>query len=241
MKDAIYRRDFLLALGAALALPQPSLGEGERASQQLDHIILAFNDLNAGVDFVSAHTGVRPTFGGVHPGAGTRNAVLYLGERQYMEVLAPDPAQPSSADPYNLRALPAPRLIGWAVHTNNIEETAKRIHAAGIEALDARAGSRRRPDGKLLSWRAVSLKDDMHGLLPFFVEWGMTSPHPSIDAPRGCRLETFEICASDPVGFRRQLELLGLDIPVIAASPPHLRAAISGPRGKLELSSLGTT
>jgi Glyoxalase-like domain len=238
MKNAIHRRDFLLAVGATLAtlaLPKPSHGEGERVSPLIDHIILGCKDLNAGVEFVSARTGVHPIFGGVHPGAGTRNAVLYLGERQYLEVLAPDPGQRSSADPYNLRALPAPCLIGWAVHTNNIEQTAERIRAGGIEVLDAQAGSRRRPDGQLLSWRIVPLKDDMHGLLPFFVEWGVTSPHPSIDAPRGCRLKTFEICAPDRVRVRHRLEMLGLDIPVIAASLPHLRATISGPRGKLEL------
>jgi hypothetical protein len=240
MKNAIHRRDFMLAVAAVLGLPKPSRGKGERVSPLIDHIVLGCNDLNVGVEFVSAHTGVHPIFSGIHPGAGTRNALLHLGERQYLEVLAPDPGQPSSADPYNLRALPAPCLLGWAVHTNKIEETAKRIRAGGIEALDAEAGSRRRPDGQLLSWRIVSLKDDMHGLLPFFVEWGVTSPHPSIDAPRGCRLKTFEICAPDRVGVSHQLEILGLDIPVIAASRPHLRVAISGPRGKLELSSLGT-
>lgn len=239
MKAAVYRRDFLLALGAALALPRPSRGAGERVPSLLDHIVLGFNDLEAGIGFVSARTGVRPIFGGVHPGGGTRNAVLNLGERQYLEILAPDPAQAPNADPYNLRALAAPRLLGWAVHTNNVEETAKRIRVGGMEALDARAGSRRRPDGQLLSWRIVLLKDDMHGLLPFFVEWGATSAHPSIDAPRGCYLKTFEICAPDRDGMRHRLEILGLDIPVKAGSTPQFRVVISGPRGSLEVSSLG--
>jgi hypothetical protein len=233
------RRDFLVAVGAALAFPKLSYGKGTQVSSLIDHIILGSNDLAKGVDFVSTRTGVQAVFGGVHPGGGTRNALIRLGERQYLEILAPDPDQPSVADSLNLRALPAPRLIGWAVHTDNIEETERRIRAGGLEVLDAKAGSRRRPDGRLLSWRIMYLKDNMNGLLPlFFVEWDAASPHPSVDAPRGCDLTTFEIWAPNRVDIRHRLDILGLNTPVIAASPTQLRVAISGPKGKLELSSL---
>lgn len=32
---------------------------------------------------------MRPVYGGRHPGAGTQNALLSLGPRSYMEILAP--------------------------------------------------------------------------------------------------------------------------------------------------------
>jgi Glyoxalase-like domain len=203
----------------------------------LDHVILGCSELNAGVTFVTERTGVRPVLGGVHPDKGTQNALLSLGERRYLELLAPDPAQTPRAEVQELQALRAPALVGWAVHPDNIEKLAASLKAQGIDAVGPQPGSRKRPDGRTLSWKALALSDDAYGLLPFFIEWDAASTHPAIDAPKGCHLELFEACTPNPPAFQKRADQLGLDLPIAQAKLPHLHAVIAGPRGLLDVTS----
>ena len=60
----------------------------------IDHLVYATPDLPATVAQVARLTGVAPTEGGRHPGWGTRNYLLSLGERVYLEIVGPDEEQP---------------------------------------------------------------------------------------------------------------------------------------------------
>jgi len=84
------RRLFLALTGGALTSPAISWGAVE-VPTVLDHILLGSSDLDEGIAFVKKHTGVTAAFGGVHPGRGSRNALLSLGEKHYLEIIAPTP------------------------------------------------------------------------------------------------------------------------------------------------------
>lgn len=233
MDTRISRRTLLAAAGL-LALPKAA--RAAAIPRSFDHVQLGCNDLDQGIAFVEQKTGVKAAFGGVHPGRGSRNALLKLGERRYLEILAPDPAQDRTLDVRGLYKIESPRLLEWAAHVDELEPLIGALAAAHLEAKPVFPGSRKRPDGKLLRWRALTLKDNHRGLLPFFIEWSADSAHPASDAPSGCELTSFTVIDPEPKPLRSTFRTLRLDdVQVEAGSRPGLRAAINGPRGTLEI------
>lgn len=151
-----------------------------------DHIILGCRDLDEGVEYMEKLSGYRAEFGGVHPGRGTRNALLKLGDRSYLEILAPDPEQPQLYWHAEIATLKEPLLVGWAEEVKNIDNYAAWLRAHGTPCTGPIGGSRTRPNGDDFRWKTVMLGDDKAGILPFRIEWASDSPHPASDAPGGC-------------------------------------------------------
>jgi hypothetical protein len=203
----------------------------------LDHIILGVDDLDRGVAWVEQRTGVRAIFGGVHPGRGTRNALLSLGPNCYMEIMAPDPQQSAPAWFTQVVTMAEPRLIAWAVHTPDVEALAQRAVAAGFPIDGPHDGAHSRPDGRILNWKLFHLRDDRGGLLPFFIEWGRDAIHPASDAPSGCRLESLQLQSPEAPELARALQALSVEISVEPGEKSLLLARITSPRGELEVTS----
>ena len=207
------------------------------APASLDHLILGASDLSRGIDFVEEHTGVRAAVGGVHPGRGTRNAVLSLGVRCYLEILAPDPEQQRLTWFHILPQLSQPHLVGWMAHADDLLSVVQRLREAGLAFEGPRESSRQRPDGSTLRWKLLRLAEGAEGFLPMLIEWAPGSPHPATDAPGGCSLAQFEFSSPEPDKVQRIFRILGIDVAVSRADRPQLRARIAGPKGTLELIS----
>jgi hypothetical protein len=237
----ISRRSFLIWTGVAMVSPPVAWAADAEDDDQvpplLDHILLGCSDLDRGIELVEDKTGVRPAIGGVHPGRGTRNALLSLGERRYLEIIAPDPAQSEIVHYPQLRSMTDPRLVGWAVHPPDIAAVTRQLTENKIAFKGPDDGSRKRPDGRVLSWKTINLADDHHGLLPFFIEWSADSVHPSKDAPRGCSLAYFEVMSDEPDDLSATVKRIGLDVPVQRSDKTRLRALITGPKGDLGLTT----
>ena len=247
MPTLIPRRSFIALAGAIFFAPLDTFAHLQDPSDtplvdqvppMLDHILLGCNDLQRGIDFVEQRTGVRAAFGGVHPGRGTQNALLSLGTRRYLEIIAPDPQQSAADEHYRrLKTFKEPRLIGWAAHPGDLQVLAGDLAKAGIVTQGPTPGSRKRPDGRLLQWKTLALKDDANGLLPFFIEWSADTVHPSEDAPTGCQLLRFELLTPDPAALAKITAKLVLTVPITKGSSPQLHAEVTGPKGKLDVTS----
>ena len=200
----------------------PRSSEAQRVSDRrrsrVDHLVYACQDLDVGIRDVERATGVRPAYGGAHPGIGTHNALLSLGPDSYLEIIAPDPSQPPP---------PRPRPFGLDVdgaHAVNGEISAFAVHAVPkvrwrdggtvnrggtLEAIAAamvyqgeapglpvKYQSRITPAGETVGWRFTS-PWDAAGPKPFLMDWGSSSVSPHQTAPRGCSLAALEIHTTD--------------------------------------------
>ena len=238
MQSSISRRTFISMTGAAVAVPIIIASESV-TPMLLDHILLGANDLQQGIEFVEKHTGVRAAFGGVHPGRGTQNALLSLGERRYLEIIAPDPAQSEVKGRLGPRllSLTEPKLVSWAAHPGTLTTFAASLRTRGFACAGPTPGSRQRSDGKLLQWQTLALDDDMDGLLPFFIEWSADTIHPSVDSPKGCSLLEFAAEAPESEKLQGELKKLTLDLPVLKGEKSRLVAKIGGPKGQFRFTS----
>ena len=204
----------------------------------LDHLVYGVSDLKAGQADLDARLGVCPSEGGSHPGRGTHNALLDLGGGAYLEVIAPDPAQPPPAEAraHGLDAMRTAGLISWAARGTNLEARVAAARAAGYDPGAVRPMSRLRPDGGRVEWR-LTRRDGPpagDGLVPFLIDWGDT-PHPAESAAHGCTLVQFRGLHPRPDAVRPLLKALGVDLEVVTADAPALSVVIDCPKGRVEL------
>lgn len=227
-------------------LPNPMYGSWEKNPEEgdaaavanaslVDHVILGARDLDAGIAWLEARTGVRPIPGGQHPGRGTRNALLALGGGRYLELLAPDPTQVPGPLTSALVKLATPKLVGWALAATDMESVVAHGRSALIPLEGPSGGSRARPDGRLLEWRALGFKELEGASVPFFIEWSAASLHPSTDSPQGCRLVSLEVRRPDSATLRALLSSLGSSVTVTEGATEGLSLHLDTPKGFVRL------
>lgn len=200
----------------------------------LDHLLIASSDLERGCDFVERQLGTRPLPGGVHPGQGTRNALLGLSNERYLEVIAPDPEQlPAPPMSRFLAGLPGPALMWWAARCPDVETLRTGLLERGIDASPVLHGSRTTPGGSALCWRLLFLQDgELRAALPFFIEWSDEDLHPARTLPVGGDLLSLRIRHPAAARLRR---VLGQAFDVGYADAARISVRIEGAKGVCSL------
>ena len=201
--------------------------------------MLGVADRDAGVAWFEKATGVKAVFGGTHPGMGTRNALVSLGGKRYLEILAPDPAQTAFNFRIDVRGLKEPRLVNWAAAATDIEAVARKARKTGYELFGPQPGSRERPDGRTLRWKLLGVMHDLgaDGIdpVPFFIEWAADAVHPSQESPTGCELASLHIEHPKAAAVKKTLKALGIAADVTKATEARLTATLTGPNGRVTL------
>ena len=231
------RRCGILLLGILWLKPFPAAGQEPPSSRiGIDHLILGINSLDSGMKVFAALTGVTPTRGGEHPGVGTENALVALGQGSYLELIAPKPGvtPKSFAIVSSLERLTP---VGWALHTDSLAALLDQLRKANLSILGPSPGSRITPEGKLLTWQTAHPASPGLEGAPFLIEWGATSAHPSTTAPGGCRLAGLSVAEPVPAQLNSFFRLLGLKLRANTGPKRQLKFTLSCPRGEITFSS----
>lgn len=180
--------------------------------------------------------GVAAAPGGVHPGLGTQNALLSLGGRVYLEIIAPDPAQDLEGTfGERIAGLSGCGLITWAAQASGLAEIANRAAAMALTARGPVPTERRTPNGDLLKWELLFLGGHRFpGLVPFFIDW-LETPHPATTNPIAGNFAGLEIRTPDAAGLSELFAGLGMSFAVEAADAVDITAVIHTDKGEVRL------
>ncbi|MCL6416519.1 VOC family protein [Aestuariirhabdus sp. Z084] len=212
----------------------------------LDHLVVAAQSLEEGVDYLQQRLGVRLPAGGKHPRMGTHNHLMRIGEALFLEVIAIDPnAQPPQRPRWfglddalvRARLAQGPRLHTWAL---NVPDLA--VQKSIVENL---YGNIEPMSRDALTWEITIAQDGQlpaAGLLPTLLQWH-ADPHPAnAMEDLGCSLSSLIVRHNRPDWLRKELRRIEADHLVTIeaihdAQSPALSACLDTPVGSVWLES----
>lgn len=193
---------------------------------EIDHIVIGARTLAEGARYVEDLLGVKPSKGGAHPGVGTHNMLIGMGANCYIEVIAPDPAQPDPPHPRpfdlddaSVRTMleAEPRLIAYVASTLALDAVVARLGPA-------QAGQAREMSRGDLTWRMAfpPQRQDMDNLIPPLIQWNGDRAAKHI-RDSGWRLTALEAEHPEAQSVIQALTARGLGDAVKVRQSPHPR------------------
>jgi hypothetical protein len=202
----------------------------------LSQVILGVRDLRAAADAVTS-LGFTVVDGGAHPGLGTANRIVPLGDA-YLELLGVVDHAAASSNWFGQGLLGAiahgDRLVRWSLRTDDIDAVAGRL------GLEAERRSRIRPDGVRLTWRAAGIESSLRRpWLPFFMQWDDPADYPGatpVRHPNGATgVAWLELTPEDPEMLERWIAPVEPPIRVVAGPAGLHRVGIATAAGVVVL------
>jgi hypothetical protein len=207
---------------------------------RIDHVLRTVKDLDRAAEALLRDHGLASAPGGRHPGWGTGNRIVPLGD-QYLELLGVVDASEAETSWFGQwvigSAADGDRWAAWAVRTDDLDAWAR---ASGLEVSE---GSREQLDGSVLRWRMAGVDEALaEPPLPFLIQWVTPDferpgrqPAPHRLRPNGiARLDL----AGDEARFREWLGDESTSLPfAFVEGPPGVRnVAVGTPDRELTLS-----
>ena len=213
---------------------------------ELDHLVVAANNLDEGHAWARDTLGVEASAGGKHEGLATHNTLVKLDGKRYLEIIAIDPDAGAANCPrwFGLDTAEVrehvrhgPRLVAWVARCVGAADAIMQLaqtpnYAANIVRPASRGA---------FHWRFAFTADGARingGALPHLIQWD-GDLHPCDRLPEsGLALTALVLGAPEPEPLARMLEALRFAdarVQVGQSTGPTLVAMLHTPRESVVL------
>ena len=208
----------------------------------IDHFMIAGNDLERLSEFFTTLTGIPVAAGGSHPDLGTHNKLVATTIEVYLELIAPNPALNVNS---GLREV-IEQMEDPAVHRmivlgklDDFPGIVRAYERAGVPA-EVKPLSRATATGEVLHWHLLmpAARNEFGIFAPLFIDWGEAT-HPSRSLPPApCTLVEVQAAHPETERVRALWGEIGFDMPLLEEDEPRLSILLDTPKGRVEMRSV---
>jgi len=206
--------------------------------RKLDHLVYCVPDLEKAIQFFNQELGIQTLYGGQHLTQGTHNALINLGNKSYLEILAIDPSNTKVEAPrwMGIDLVKESKLTRWALDSVQLKKDSVDLKEHNEEMGVIIAGERKTSSGDMLKWKMIKpLAQPEVELIPFMVDWSDSDFHPTDKMPEMCTLKSLEFYQGSNQTYNNWFasKLKGFEIKTVGEAA--IRATIHGPAGTITI------
>lgn len=206
--------------------------------RQIDHIVYTVPDLTAAIEWFEAISGIRPVFGGYHTTQGTKNAIINLGNKRYLELLAADDTNLAISSPrwMGVDFLKQAQITRWSLKSENLPKDSLLVKNYQTEMGIIQGGQRKTARGNILTWEMIMpLAAPEVEIIPFMTDWQNSAVHPTDVLPEQCQLIDLKFTHPTPNLLEPTFQKLSLDSVIVRDTKMSIKASIQCPNGIIEI------
>ena len=207
-------------------------------TRPIDHLVYAVPDLEEAMSWFEKKSGVLPVIGGKHLTKGTKNALVNLGNKCYLELIAADLDNTTFSGNrwMGVDVIKLPKMTRWSLKTNDLVKDSKVLRDHNPEMGLMEEGQRKTTSGEMLNWQmTVPLPEPLVEVVPFITDWSKSGFHPTEKLPEVCTLESIKLYHPTPRYFESIFCKLGMKNLVEQGDSTQIVVLIGTPNGLITL------
>jgi hypothetical protein len=141
--------------------------------REVDHLIYCVPNLEEAIAWFEEQAGVRPVVSGKHPTKGTRNALVNLGNKCYLELLAADYENTSFNGNrwMGVDTIETPTMTRWSLKSEHLQNDSRMLKSYHSAMGVIEGGQRQTSTGEILHWKmSLPLAEPLVEIIPFITD-----------------------------------------------------------------------